>query len=1271
MKKQLLFVGALATTLSLGCFLAPKTIKAATPTTQAEEENNDYYVLPNGEHFLTKRTLKNGKTLEFYDISVVDSKGEFLKLKARYDGEEFQYDQLYVKDDTQVKQLETYFPALTATKKVDSLIQKYKDPSKSTLPDSVDKTSELYLDMKSCADEAIKDCKTDYEKIITLDRYVHKIITYDLNSKGISMEKAWKEKKGVCDQIAQIMQRLCQIENIPADYVYGKNHACVLSYDSQNKKWIYSDPTNYCEDLDVYGRANAIDCLIENPINLKYNNNYFSLVYDKTHTLKGDDFYEHWDEMENWAIKLTGTSDDSTTVNLTDTELEGIPIEEISGEGFNNNTTLKSFTAPASLKQLETFTFYNCSSLEEIDLSNTKITEIPNGAFNGCTSLKTVKLPNTITKIGDKAFYDCNALTEIEGLDQCRLSSIGSKAFVRCKNLTSLNFSQSTFTQLEDEQFTGLTKLKSVILPDSLTTLPAKAFYGDSSLESIKFPSSLDEIGDSALYGCKSVKSLDFSNTALTKVGSKALANMNELTEIKFSHALDSIGTDAFSLFSTDDLVPTVIIGVQFNEIGYKGDNTAPWRKRYLDFADEGESYTTTRFYGNGSTGGTGVEPNITFSNSRYTIPECTYTKSGYLFISWNTMADGSGKSYKVGTTTTTPPEKLYAQWKKAKYTINYVFPGATMSLYGDTYEDNCTRTYTFSKVNDPAKYLPTKSDVKKDGYKFLGWYKDENFTGSAILKMDFSTAEDMTLYAKWQYDADHTHKWENGICTICGEHCTHPSTKMVGSKPATCKEEGYTGNKMCNDCGATVETGTTLPKTDAHDWDEGTLTKSPTCNTAGERTKTCKVCGRQETEVIPATGEHQWEEEITKKPTCSQDGEKALTCKVCGKTEIKTIPATGLHEWGEWQITLAPTCTKTGEHVRTCQTCGKKETSTLPATGHSPEKESGTPATCDKAGKEGNTVCSKCGKLLETGNTIPATGHSWSNWQTTESPTCNTAGEKERTCQTCGKKETESIPATGIHDWDEGTLAQSPTCTEDGKKVFTCKTCSETKIETLPATGHSPEKQKDTTATCTKAGKEGNTVCSVCGEILKTGKTIKATGHSWDSGKITKKASYTKTGIKTYTCKKCGEKKSQTITKLAPPKAGTKLSISGNQYTVTKAGSEVSFSQANTKAKSVTIPNTVTVSGITYKVTGIKANAFKNCKKLTTVTIGTSVRGIASKAFNNCPKLKKVTIKTVLLTKKTASKKAFNKVNKKVILKVPAKAKKSYKKIFKGLTVK
>lgn len=62
-----------------------------------------------------------------------------------------------------------------------------------------------------------------------------------------------------------------------------------------------------------------------------------------------------------------------------------------------------------------------------------------------------------------------------------------------------------------------------------------------------------------------------------------------------------------------------------------------------------------------------------------------------------------------------------------------------------------------------------------------------------------------------------------------------------------------------------------------------------------------------------------------------------------------------------------------------------------------------------------------------------------------------------------------------------------------------------------------------------------------------------------------------------------------------------------------------------NTKVKKAVIPSTVTLNGITYKVTGIANNAFKNCKYLTSVTIGENVTSIGKSAFSGCVKLKAV----------------------------------------------
>lgn len=233
----------------------------------------------------------------------------------------------------------------------------------------------------------------------------------------------------------------------------------------------------------------------------------------------------------------------------------------------------------------------------------------------------------------------------------------------------------------------------------------------------------------------------------------------------------------------------------------------------------------------------------------------------------------------------------------------------------------------------------------------------------------------------------------------------------------------------------------------------------------------------------------------------------------------------------------------------------------------------------------------------------------------------------------------------------------------------------------------------------CTHDGKDSDTVCTECGKVLAFGEKEDATGHDWDEGTIILAPTATTEGKKEFKCTVCGDTKTETLAKLSTgtttpgkddkkpstpdkdsdtipiketlAKVGTKYTVGGNQYTVTKAGEEVRFSKANAKKKSITIPATIKADGISYKVTEVGANAFKNNKKVKKVVIGANVYKIAKKAFNKCPNLKTVVIKSTKLTKKTASKKCFSKVNKKMVIKVSKKSKKTYAKIFKGFKVR
>ena len=98
----------------------------------------------------------------------------------------------------------------------------------------------------------------------------------------------------------------------------------------------------------------------------------------------------------------------------------------------------------------------------------------------------------------------------------------------------------------------------------------------------------------------------------------------------------------------------------------------------------------------------------------------------------------------------------------------------------------------------------------------------------------------------------------------------TGHDTEIVGAKPATCTEDGYTGDEVCKTCGVTVKKGEVIPAT-GHDT-QLVGAKDATCTQDGYTgDEVCKTCGETVTkgEVVKATGHHY------KDGKCTDCGEK------------------------------------------------------------------------------------------------------------------------------------------------------------------------------------------------------------------------------------------------------------------------------------------------------------------------------------------------------------------------------------------------------------
>ena len=607
--------------------------------------------------------------------------------------------------------------------------------------------------------------------------------------------------------------------------------------------------------------------------------------------------------------------------------------------------------------------------------------------------------------------------------------------------------------------------------------------------------------------------------------------------------------------------------------------------------------------------------------------------------------------------------------------------------------------------------------------------------------------------------------------CTVCKTTKTenvpvtgnHKNTELHNVKEATCTEEGYTGDTYCKDCGSKIASGQKISKTE-HTWNSGVITTSPTCVERGVKIYTCNICQTTRTEELPATGNHQNTElRNAKEATCTAEGYTGdIYCQDCGtKLQTGNAIAKKAHTWDAGIVTKTATCTESGVKTYTCTLCKTTKTEEVPATGNHEHTElrDAREATCAEDGYTGDLYCKDCGTKLQTGKVIAKKAHTWDAGVITTPASCTEKGIKTYTCTSCGGTKTNELPSTGhkqkevrnkkaatcmqsgytgdtyckdcgkklssgkaiaklAHKWDAGVITQEATCTEAGIKTYTCTVCESTRIEELPANGHGETVTKFAKeATCKMEGYTGDLYCMDCGELLEEGSVIEKLPHQWDAGKITKKATTTTTGIRTYTCTKCGTTKKETIPKVVPKKATpgktVKDSATNGIYKVLADGLTVTFVRPAAKRATVRIPETVKVSGVTCKVTEISANAFKNdavlktvvigknvktigvnafygCKNLTKVSEGaalvticdrafsncaalqgivlpSTVKGIGKQAFYNCKKLRSITINTLSLTSKNVGAQAFTGTYAKAVVKVPAKKFAAYKSLLRA----
>lgn len=194
----------------------------------------------------------------------------------------------------------------------------------------------------------------------------------------------------------------------------------------------------------------------------------------------------------------------------------------------------------------------------------------------------------------------------------------------------------------------------------------------------------------------------------------------------------------------------------------------------------------------------------------------------------------------------------------------------------------------------------------------------------------------------------------------MLGTH-THatPEEGATTTEAATCTKIGGTFY-YCADCEKNVyiEKIPMLP----HDLEH--VHEDATCRDGVDK-DVCKICKQEfNVEVIPATGEHDYETKIIKDATCTASGMKHDVCKVCGSEGNVSVIPKKAHDYKngkctvcgaedpDYEPTSESTSESTGEPTSDEPTSGS--TSEEPASGSESEKPSESKGSGTSAGKKG-----------------------------------------------------------------------------------------------------------------------------------------------------------------------------------------------------------------------------------------------------------------------------------------------------------------------------
>ena len=330
-----------------------------------------------------------------------------------------------------------------------------------------------------------------------------------------------------------------------------------------------------------------------------------------------------------------------------------------------------------------------CRNIHSVTIPES-VTSIGKYAFARCSSLTSLKLGENIKTIGDHAFYYCIKLESVT-IPQS-VTFMGDRAFTGCAQLNSLTINDAAIS-IGDWTFDECYKLTTLSLGEKIKTIGDYAFYDCRILNNVTIPQSVTSIGDHAFGGCYGMDSFTIKD-ATTSIGKYAFSDCQSLTTLSLGENITTIGDDAFrSCYKLE----TITLPAGLASFG-----------NCLIGCPAGRKWD---YHGNPINPIGAIYYNNDWDHAKE-LPGYNVLKNRNFLYLCNVTFDANG-----GTLTDSAEVPVYK-----------------------------TEKITDTKAND----LTAIHDPTRAGYKFTGWYTDDN---QLVDVNKTAITEDITLHAGWEFD--------------------------------------------------------------------------------------------------------------------------------------------------------------------------------------------------------------------------------------------------------------------------------------------------------------------------------------------------------------------------------------------------------------------------------------------------------------------------------------------------------------------------------------